>query len=167
MKITYESTEDVLCVRFSDAPVAKDVSYDGNVSVGYDADGQLADMTILDFSSVLPRNTEKDETTLVLTERESRRLLELMESPPPRTERFLAAIARHSESLRNNEPSVGVDTCAWMAHQAYLFTNRRGTRMKVLIHDGHGIWLAHRRLNQGRFHWRIGMGSMRRLPEIE
>jgi transposase len=45
-------------------------------------------------------------------------------------------------------------------HHGYLFTNRRGTRMKVLIHDGHGIWLAHRRLNQGRFHWRIGMGSM-------
>ena len=45
-------------------------------------------------------------------------------------------------------------------HHAYLFANRRGTRMKVLIHDGHGIWLAHRRLNQGRFHWWVGMGSV-------
>ena len=45
-------------------------------------------------------------------------------------------------------------------HHAYLFANRRGTRMKVLIHDGHGIWLAHRRLNQGRFHWRSGSGTM-------
>ena len=45
-------------------------------------------------------------------------------------------------------------------HLGYLFANRRGTRMKVLIHDGHGIWLAHRRLNQGRFHWRIGIGSV-------
>ena len=120
MEITYDSTEDVLCVRFSDAPAAKDISYDGNVSVGYDADGQLAGMTILDLSSVLPRNTEKDETTLVLNERESRRLLELMESPPPRSEHFLAAIARYREWLRDNGPSVGVDTCAWMAHQAYL-----------------------------------------------
>jgi transposase len=34
-------------------------------------------------------------------------------------------------------------------HHAYLFANRRGTRMKVLVHDGHGIWLANRRLNQG------------------
>ena len=34
-------------------------------------------------------------------------------------------------------------------HHAYLFANRRGTRMKVLIHDGQGIWLACRRLNQG------------------
>ena len=34
-------------------------------------------------------------------------------------------------------------------HCAYLFANR----MKVLVHDGVGIWLAARRLNQGRFHW--------------
>jgi transposase len=41
-------------------------------------------------------------------------------------------------------------------HHAYLFANRRGTRMKVLIHDGQGIWLACRRLNQGRFRWAEG-----------
>ena len=45
-------------------------------------------------------------------------------------------------------------------HHGYLFTNRRGTRMKVLIHDGHGIWLAHRRLNQGRFRWCAGDGTL-------
>lgn len=39
-------------------------------------------------------------------------------------------------------------------HHAYLFANRRTNRMKVLVHDGHGIWLATRRLNQGRFCWR-------------
>lgn len=38
-------------------------------------------------------------------------------------------------------------------HHAYLFANRRATRMKVLVHDGIGIWLASRRLNQGRFTW--------------
>ena len=27
-------------------------------------------------------------------------------------------------------------------HCAYLFANRRATRMKVLVHDGLGIWLA-------------------------
>ncbi|WP_016969193.1 IS66 family insertion sequence element accessory protein TnpB [Pseudomonas tolaasii] len=37
-------------------------------------------------------------------------------------------------------------------HCAYLFANRRATRMKVLVHDGVGIWLAVRRLNQGKFH---------------
>ncbi|UOB26515.1 IS66 family insertion sequence element accessory protein TnpB [Pseudomonas orientalis] len=38
-------------------------------------------------------------------------------------------------------------------HCAYLFANRRANRMKVLVHDGVGIWLAARRLNQGRFFW--------------
>lgn len=41
-------------------------------------------------------------------------------------------------------------------HHAYLFANRRGTRMKVLVHDGQGLWLATRRLHQGRFFWRPG-----------
>lgn len=38
-------------------------------------------------------------------------------------------------------------------HHAYLFANRRASRMKVLVHDGIGIWLAARRLNRGRFVW--------------
>jgi len=38
-------------------------------------------------------------------------------------------------------------------HQAYLFANRRATRMKVLVHDGIGIWLAARRLNTDKFAW--------------
>ena len=38
-------------------------------------------------------------------------------------------------------------------HTAYLFTNRRANRMKVLVHDGIGIWLAARRLHQGKFVW--------------
>lgn len=38
-------------------------------------------------------------------------------------------------------------------HHAYLFANRRASRLKVLVHDGIGVWLAARRLNQGRFTW--------------
>jgi transposase len=38
-------------------------------------------------------------------------------------------------------------------HHAYVFANRRATRIKVLVHDGFGVWLAARRLNVGRFHW--------------
>ena len=42
-------------------------------------------------------------------------------------------------------------------HHAYLFANARANRLKILAHDGHGIWMACRRLNQGRFKWpRIG-----------
>lgn len=38
-------------------------------------------------------------------------------------------------------------------HTAYLFANRRGNRIKVLVHEGLGIWLAARRLHVGRFVW--------------
>ena len=38
-------------------------------------------------------------------------------------------------------------------HQAYMFANRRANRMKVLVHDGIGVWLAARRLNSGKFAW--------------
>lgn len=37
-------------------------------------------------------------------------------------------------------------------HCVYLFANRRANQIKVLVHDGVGIWLAARRLNQGKFH---------------
>jgi transposase len=39
------------------------------------------------------------------------------------------------------------------AHHAYLFANRRANRIKLLVHDGIGIWLCARRLHQGRFIW--------------
>ena len=38
-------------------------------------------------------------------------------------------------------------------HHAYCFTNRRANRVKVLVHDGLGLWLSMRRLHQGRFAW--------------
>ena len=38
-------------------------------------------------------------------------------------------------------------------HTAYLFANARANRMKVLVHDGVGVWLAARRLNTGKFLW--------------
>lgn len=38
-------------------------------------------------------------------------------------------------------------------YHAYVFANRSGNRLKVLVHDGIGIWLAARRLHRGRFVW--------------
>ncbi len=38
-------------------------------------------------------------------------------------------------------------------HCAYLFANKRGNRIKVLIHDGFGLWLCARRLHRGKFVW--------------
>jgi transposase len=37
------------------------------------------------------------------------------------------------------------------AHHAYLFANKRANRMKVLVHDGFGLWLCVRRLYEGSF----------------
>ena len=38
-------------------------------------------------------------------------------------------------------------------HHAYLFANQRANRLKVLVHDGIGVWLVARRLHQGKFTW--------------
>lgn len=38
-------------------------------------------------------------------------------------------------------------------HHGYLFSNARSTRVKLLLHDGFGIWCAARRLNIGAFQW--------------
>jgi transposase len=46
-------------------------------------------------------------------------------------------------------------------HHAYVFANRRANRMKVLVHDGIGVWLAARRLHQGKFVWpQDGSGTL-------
>jgi transposase len=37
------------------------------------------------------------------------------------------------------------------SHHAYLFLNRRANRLKVFVHDGFGLWLCARRLQQGHF----------------
>jgi len=38
-------------------------------------------------------------------------------------------------------------------HCAYVFANKRANRLKILVHDGFGLWLAARRLHQGKFVW--------------
>ena len=38
-------------------------------------------------------------------------------------------------------------------HHAYVFANQRANRLKILVHDGVGLWLAARRLHQGKFVW--------------
>ena len=42
---------------------------------------------------------------------------------------------------------------AAQAHHGYLFANARATRIKLLVHDGFGVWCAARRLHAGRFVW--------------
>ncbi len=52
-------------------------------------------------------------------------------------------------------------------HHAYLFANRRANRMKVLVHDGIGVWLAARRLNGGRFVWPKDVGGTLTLSRVQ
>ena len=42
---------------------------------------------------------------------------------------------------------------AAQAHHGYLFANARSSRIRLLVHDGFGVWCAARRLNKGGFDW--------------
>ena len=46
---------------------------------------------------------------------------------------------------------------AAQAHHGYLFANVRASRVKLLVHDGFGVWCAARRLNKGSFEWPRGV----------
>jgi len=35
----------------------------------------------------------------------------------------------------------------------FVFRNRRATAMKLLVYDGQGFWLCHKRMSSGRFRW--------------
>ncbi len=48
---------------------------------------------------------------------------------------------------------------AAQAHHGYLFANARSTRIKLLVHDGFGVWCAARRLNKGSFEWPRGAAT--------
>jgi transposase len=45
------------------------------------------------------------------------------------------------------------------AHHGYLFANARANRVKLLVHDGFGVWCAARRLNAGHFTWPATTGD--------
>jgi transposase len=48
---------------------------------------------------------------------------------------------------------------AAQAHHGYLFANARASRIKLLVHDGFGVWCAARRLNKGSFEWPRGAAT--------
>jgi len=35
----------------------------------------------------------------------------------------------------------------------FVFRNRLGTAIKILLYDGQGYWLCHKRLSKGKFNW--------------
>ncbi len=40
-----------------------------------------------------------------------------------------------------------------MSGTVFVFTNRRRTAIKIIVYDGNGFWLCHKRLSSGRFRW--------------
>ncbi|HEV3024774.1 MAG TPA: IS66 family insertion sequence element accessory protein TnpB [Pirellulales bacterium] len=54
------------------------------------------------------------------------------------------ALARRCRETLRQDPFVGA---------VFVFRNRRQTALKVLMYDGQGFWLCHKRLSQGRFPW--------------
>lgn len=70
----------------------------------------------------------------------------------------------------------GIDGLAQLCREAlgtdplrgavFLFRNRRATAIKLLVFDGRGFWLCHRRLSAGRFrYWPGAPGNAARCLE--
>jgi transposase len=58
--------------------------------------------------------------------------------------RGIDGLARLCREALQQDPFAGV---------VFVFRNRRGTAVKVLMYDGQGFWLCHKRLSRGRFPW--------------
>lgn len=52
----------------------------------------------------------------------------------------------------------------------FVFRNRRRTAIKLLVYDGQGFWLCHKRLSRGKFPWwpagREAAGASLRAHEL-
>ena len=58
--------------------------------------------------------------------------------------RGIDGLAQLCRERLQHDPFVGT---------VFVFRNRRGTALKVLMYDGQGLWLCHKRLSQGHFPW--------------
>jgi transposase len=60
-------------------------------------------------------------------------------------------LARVCQERLNGDPFSGC---------VFMFRNRNGTGVKILIYDGRGFWLCHKRLSSGRFRfWPTATGD--------
>lgn len=46
----------------------------------------------------------------------------------------------------------------------FVFRNRKGTSIKILLYDGQGFWLCQKRLSSGRFTWWPDTGNIKMTP---
>ena len=56
--------------------------------------------------------------------------------------RGIDGLARTCRAALGSDPSSGT---------VFVFRNKRKTAVKVLVYDGQGFWLCHKRLSAGRF----------------
>ena len=67
--------------------------------------------------------------------------------------RGIDGLARLCQETLQHDPFVGA---------VFVFRNRKATALKVLMYDGQGFWLCHKRLSQGRFPWWPSAAERRR-----
>jgi transposase len=58
--------------------------------------------------------------------------------------RGIDGLARVCKDVLKQDP-----LCGWV----FVFRNRAATALKILVYDGQGFWLCHKRLSSGRFRW--------------
>jgi transposase len=58
--------------------------------------------------------------------------------------RGIDGLARVCKEVLRQDPFTG-----WV----FVFRNRPATALKVLVFDGQGFWLCHKRLSSGKFRW--------------
>lgn len=49
----------------------------------------------------------------------------------------------------------------------FIFTNKSRQALRILVYDGQGFWLCHKRLSRGRFLWKFGPGTIRDLAAAQ
>ena len=67
--------------------------------------------------------------------------------------RGIDGLARVSQAVVGQDPFSGT---------LFVFRNRKGTAIKLLVYDGQGFWLLYKRLSRGRLRWWPGNGSRTR-----
>jgi transposase len=68
----------------------------------------------------------------------------LLAVEPADFRRGIDGLARLCQEALEHDPFAGA---------VFVFRNRRGTSLKLLMYDGQGFWLCQKRLSQGKFPW--------------
>lgn len=78
----------------------------------------------------------------------------LLAVEPADFRRGIDGLARLCRDTLQHDPFVGA---------VFVFRNRRRTAVKILMYDGQGFWLCHKRLSRGHFLWWPSVGTSQRL----